>query len=454
MERRYLAIVFCLAFAVCALVTKPHVASWNDASRLATIDALVNHGSFAIDASPFAAATKDKYHFDSRTYSDKPPALALCGAAVATILAPLEITLARTPATAIYLITLFTVGIWFGVGATYAYALQRLLGFGVRAAAAVAALSAVATLNLPYASVLANHVPSGAAALAGLYHLARVREAYVHAVAAALFLSLAYAFDAAAVVFAVCAAIMLWGVPRRRWAAFAAACIPIVALQLAYNVHVSGAFWPPGINEALWLPPPSPIHRVHQSLFQSTSAAAYGSYFLYITIGDKGLFSYTPLTIVCAFGFARMWTMPPPMRRIALAVLATFGLYLGLIVAFTGDYGAHNFGQRRYVDVFFVLCVALGPALAAIRGRFAVMATRAAIVASVAIAALGTVAPFADTSVVPGYVFEPVEFANLARRAPLQAIVDVIATIGLILLMLRLSSIGSVSKPDTGRRGA
>lgn len=446
--------MFCVAFVLCALLTKPHALSWNDTSRLATIDALTTHRTFAIDASPFAAKTGDKYRYLGRTYSDKPPALALQGAAVAAVVAPLSISLARTPGTAIYLITLLTVGVWFAVGCAYAFAFAQLLGCDARRAGIVAALTGLGTLALPYATILANHVPSGAAALAGLYHLVRARESPVHAALGGVFLALAYAFDAAAIVFALSAVVLLWGRSVRMWLACAAAGLPVIALQLAYNASVSGGLGPPAMNQASWSDPSSPFHRPVQSLFLFSSAGDYARYAVYLLVGDKGLLSYTPLALLCAYGFRRMLHMGAPYRRVALAVIAAFGAYFVLLVAFTDDYGALNFGERRYVDVFFVLGVALGPALAAVRAGAAAVAARLAIGLSIAISMLGVVAPFGESPKVPGYVFAPEEFARLAHRAPVQAAVDVVALAVMIFLVLRFSSIAAAPTRDTGARAA
>ena len=146
---------------------------------------------------------------------------------------------------------------------------------------------------------------------------------------------------------------------------FAAACVPVVAAQLAFNEAVSGALGPPAMNQASWADPSSPFHRADQALLRFSSAGDYLRYAAYLLVGDKGLISYTPLALVCAYGFVRMAAAPGVMRRIALAIAATFVLYFVLMVAFTDDYGALNYGQRRYVDLFFLLCVGLGPALAA-----------------------------------------------------------------------------------------
>src|SRR5215210_1176468 len=42
-----------LAFALAALSAKPFASSWNDGSRLASVEALVERGSFCIDGTVF-----------------------------------------------------------------------------------------------------------------------------------------------------------------------------------------------------------------------------------------------------------------------------------------------------------------------------------------------------------------------------------------------------------------
>lgn len=454
MDRRLTVIIFVAAFALCALVTKPHALSWNDMSRVATIDALTTQHTFAIDASPFSAKTGDKYQYHGHTYSDKSPALALQGAVVASLLAPLGITLARTPERAVYLITLCTVGGWFALGCAYAFAFQRWLGVERRRAALVGALTGLGTLALPYATVLSNHVPSGAAALAGLYHLVRAREHDpVHASIGALYLTLAYAFDAPSIVFTLAAATVLWGASRRTWLTFATACVPILAAQFAYNASVSSGLGPPALNQATWSDPSSQFHRTDQSPFWFHSAGDYVRYAVYLLVGDKGLVSYTPLVMLCGYGLLRM-RESSGARQVALAVTIACAAYYLLTVAFTNDYGALNYGERRYVNLFFVLCIGLGPALAGLPEGIALIAARAAVIASIAIASLGIVAPFGQLPGVPGYLFAPEEFARLASRAPVQAAIDVVALGITIFLVLRFWSSESAPTPDTARRPA
>ena len=75
-------VVFLLALALYAATTHRRVFSaGNDAARWATIESIVDHGRMSIERSRFAA-TVDQVRLGDRSYSNKPPALALAGAAV------------------------------------------------------------------------------------------------------------------------------------------------------------------------------------------------------------------------------------------------------------------------------------------------------------------------------------------------------------------------------------
>jgi len=450
MDRRALAVVFFSAFVMCALVSKSHVGGWNDGSRIATVDALTASHTFVIDGSPFERGLGDKIRFHGHTYSDKQPLLPLLAAAVMFVVAPLGITLRHTPATAIYLLTLFTVGVWFAVGCCYAFAFQRLLGFDKKVAGAVAALTGIGTLALPYASVLANHVPCGAAALAGCYHLVRARRGgRFDAALGGFFFSIAYAFDAASALFAITVAVLLWGGSLRSALMCCAAAIPVVALQAAFNAAISGSVIPTAYNAAVWNGSgPAPLGIGASQMLHPHAPGLYLRFLVNELVGDKGLFSFTPLMVLAGYGLVAMWRASAEMRRIARALLTTAAVFVFAIVFLQDDTATANFGERRYVDVLFMLCVALGPGLAAVRGALGAFFARLLIVSSIAIAALGTVNPFAGNVGEWGIVRGAAEFGALAHRAQVQATLDVLLLAGLIFAVVRLTPLGTAAAPS------
>src|SRR5580765_1702136 len=105
-ERFALLLVLLVATFVAVVGIRPYAASWNDGSRLATVECLVDFGTLAIDDSIFVAVppagdpnkrnpyrgpaldkgTYDKLWIDGHFYSDKSPVPALLLAVVYQLL--------------------------------------------------------------------------------------------------------------------------------------------------------------------------------------------------------------------------------------------------------------------------------------------------------------------------------------------------------------------------------
>jgi hypothetical protein len=433
-----LVIVFVAALFVCAILTKTHTVSWNDGSRFATVESLVDRHTAAIDGSPFLKIIGDWYRYHGKTYSDKPPLLAVSGAAIGFVLAPFGITFERHRALTIYLVTLLTVGAWYATGCCYVYLFGRLLGFIRMRAYGIAALSGLATLSLPYATVLSNHVPCGVAAIAGFYHAERAKTSGSHAALAGLFFALSYCFDPTAVIFVVPAAVLMMGTALHRWIIMLAAGLPIVAAQLGFNVLVTGSVIPPALNKSLWLDPTLPLYSAAWAAFTPPTPIEHVQNFFNLLVGSKGLFLYTPLALVCVYGLVLMFRSGGFSRRLAAAITLSAVTLFVLMLFFQNDATARNFGERRYVDVFWLLCIALGPALAQVRSPAQRLSIALLIAASILVAMLGVIAPFGGTAGEPGFVFAAAAFSELARRSWLQATLDIAFAFAAIAVTLRL----------------
>jgi hypothetical protein len=430
-------VVFVAAFLVCAILTKTHAVSWNDGSRFATVESLVDRHTVAIDGSPFLAIVGDWYRYQGKTYSDKPPLLAVEGAAVAFVLAPFGITFEHQRPLTIYLVTLLTVGAWYATGCCYVYLFARRLGFERRRSYGIAALSGLATLSLPYATVLSNHVPCGVAAIAGFYHAVRARESNGHAALGGLFFALSYGFDPTAVIFVAPAAVLMMGTSLQRWIVMLAAGVPIVAAQLGYNVMVSGSVVPAAMNKSLWLDPTLPLYVAGWPAFTAPMPSEVLLNLFNLLAGGKGLFAYTPVALASVYGVVVMFRTGGGTRRLAVAIALPAITLLGLMLLLQNLSAERNFGERRYVDIFWLLSIALGPALAQVKSAAQRFGIAVLIVASTLIAMLGVIAPFGGTGE-PGFVFAAAAFSELAQRSWIQATLDIAFAVVAIILTLRL----------------
>jgi hypothetical protein len=133
-----------------------------------------------------------------------------------------------------------------------------------------------------------------------------------------------------------------------------------------------------------------------------------------------------------------MWNKGARWRRLALAIAATCITLFVLILFFQNDEGSRNFGERRYVDVFFLACTSLGVAFGAVRGALAATAVRCAVAASVVITGLGVIEPFGGQQGQDGITFAALDIATIAHRNLGQAIEDIVAIAIVAVLVLWL----------------
>ena len=128
-----------------------------------------------------------------------------------------------------------------------------------------------------------------------------------------------------------------------------------------------------------------------------------------------------------------MLRRPGLWRRTGIAIGVVTSLYLLAILVFKlDDVQLACFGERRYVDAFFLLGVGGGPALLLLRGPVPRLGAVLLIAASVVIASLGTVSPWLPPDA-PGIASELAEFGRLQVRAPLAASFDLAALAAAVL---------------------
>jgi hypothetical protein len=191
LARRPIGLALFAGFVVLwALLTKVHTHSWQEESRMATVQAVVEQGTFTIDHTAFNR-TGDKVFIHDHFYSDKTPLLSVGAAGTywilhhvfgltldSTICVPDEdaaacraFTPTGTRFTAFYWLTLIWVG---GSSALLVALFWRAMidrGAGGRLATALAMALGLASPIAPYSIVFAGHVPAALALFAGFWLL-------------------------------------------------------------------------------------------------------------------------------------------------------------------------------------------------------------------------------------------------------------------------------------------
>ena len=180
-------------FLVWAFFTHAHVGSFNDRSRMAAVESLVERGTWVIDESPFSR-TVDRIFVDGHFYSDKPPVLTFVASGVYTVLhrgfhlsldagwCDFDVSPCHCrafcderPDWAYYLLTLTLVGLPSALMLALFYRLTGLWGLANPAALLLTATLGLATQVFPYSTVFNSHIPAAACLLAGFYALLKER---------------------------------------------------------------------------------------------------------------------------------------------------------------------------------------------------------------------------------------------------------------------------------------
>ena len=384
MSRKYPAGVIVAGFALLAIYFSgqfPPFANPNELTRLETVYAYVERGTFAIDeAIPVLGDHEDKASAGGRTYSNKAPGLALAAIPVYRVLrmfwpAP------RAASDSLFVLLRILV-----VSSVCIAALARfLLRLAPHPGAALIGLAvAFGTPFLFYARSFFSHA-FAAALLFLAWDLLRRAEEREHSrrVVWTLLSSGAVAMGAAiseypvAPLVALLAMRALSGRSWKRVILFVSGAALPLALLLAYNAACFGSPWSlSSAHEA------SPLYAglVHQGFFgfglpNPTVAARM------LASPERGLLLFSPFWLWAVPGFVKWWRSGHDRADAAFA-LASCATFFVLMTAYSNWHGGWSLGNRYLLPVLFLAGLALPHALASPLSRSAFLAATVFSVAS------------------------------------------------------------------------
>ncbi|MCH7959587.1 MAG: hypothetical protein IID08_05630 [Candidatus Hydrogenedentes bacterium] len=379
--RRAEAGVVIFALALLLFTAYPSTLGETANSRLATVYALVHHGTWyierPIDEPPivFEQRTVDKVLAGEHLVSSKPPILTLLMAAEYFILYHgFGFTLedADDLPKIVYAMTVLWVVLPYGAMLVCFSALLRLLA--VRPADRFAYLAALAfcTPIAGYAAVFNNHVFAAASITVSIYLAMRATRDVpggnrLLLFVAGLFAGLVPTLDMPAGIFVVSGvAYLIWTRPVQglKWA-LAGLALPILA-HVAIMIQVTGSPVPVQLRDALWL---------HEASYWRNPGGMDAlnepktHYLFHLTLGRKGLFSLYPVALFGVAGAFQMLRNNQTRLRVAAGLgLAAFITLLAFYVLRTNNYGGDSYGCR-WLIVAVPALMATGAVGAPIAGR-------------------------------------------------------------------------------------
>lgn len=390
-----------IAIGASVVIAHSDIRGWNDASRMATTQALVEYGTFSINQSEFLG-TGDKVYVNGRFYSDKPPVPSIIAAA---IYAPLYyLGFKFWHGATYYLITLLTMKVSLIAALWCFYKALRRTGLDDGARLVATGALALGSLMLPWTSVFNNHGLAACFVTIGFFAIVEARhkeDARIGIAAAGFFLSLAAVSDLATGAIYAAFGILVLGTPvlRRHAVLFFVPFFIAVVPYLLINYQISGSILPLQLNEEFFAYPGSAFIEAGRlsGIAANTSGRILYNAWAYL-FGGNGFILYNPLLLVAVpMLLAEIWLRRPFWRE-ALAVFgATCVIFLYYIIM-TKNEGGGSFSIRWFVPILPLLFFFLYSFLGRIsRLRTATFATLAAL--SVLIAVIGTVDPWSNKSI-------------------------------------------------------
>jgi hypothetical protein len=364
-------ILFALFLLLWAALAKAYTTySWQEESRLATIQALVEQGTFIIDHSEFNR-TGDKIFINGHFYSDKTPPLSIAAAGFYSILynvfgLTLDTTVClpdKDPAacrlwgpdgprfTAFYWLNL----VFMGIPSALLVALfwKAMIERQVRGSLAtgMAIALGIASPIGPYSLVFTSHIPASAALFVGLMLLARppARRGYFWA---GLWLGIAANIDLLLAVFV--ATFGIWVLLSRR-----SMLLPFVlGVLIPFAVGAASNYWIAGSFLPLYFDPKA--YDFPGTVLNTTVGGTNGFYSLQfglryaydLLIGRHGVFAYTPLFLYAVAGmWAAIRSREHPLRAFALAALSGCLLFTAYLIARTDNFAGVAWGVRWFTSL-------------------------------------------------------------------------------------------------------
>ncbi|HWO10092.1 MAG TPA: hypothetical protein VNN80_11450 [Polyangiaceae bacterium] len=362
-----------LTFMVCSLMMVASLLSviWNlqdssldnanTGSRYATVESLVDYGTYYIDRSRYVR-TIDKYSVGEHYISSKPPTLPTLGAGVYWVYQRLTgKTIARYEGDVVRTVSFCTGGLCHVLFLIYFYRLCRLL-FRRRLAVMTAMAGACfAYLGVGYATHINNHSTAAALAVTGLYYAARIRQQRDvrpwHWPLAGFALGVLPAIDLPGLAITGALGLYLLSYDWKKtllW--FAPALLPGLLAHMVLTYQISGSLKPFYFNSELktygqfYFRKPSGIDALREPKL---------TYAFHTLLGHHGLFSMTPLYFFGAYELVRSMKA----RRLLAESLVVLGSVLAFMCFFiwrTRNYGGWCVGMRWYVPIMPFLLLYFG----------------------------------------------------------------------------------------------
>jgi hypothetical protein len=361
-QRFKIIILFLGIFSVWAVQTKTQLISWNESSRLAAVQALVERQSWQIDDLPLGGHTGDKIFFKGQFYSSKLPLLTVITTVPYQVLHRIFGSSLKLEACdekevcAYYWLSLIVIGLssatlvvlfyqaiqHFNLPATISLSITLLFGFG--------------SMMWPYSLVYNNHVPTALCLFASFLILLqnhpidgsdRITNSRTALFSSGLLASVAVSFELTAIFLALGLAVLALVHYRSQIMWFVLGGVIPLAVTLLLDYQMLGQILPPYFIAEGYDYPGAPFSA---NVGGSRSANSIFSYTFRSIISDKGLLAYCPLLLWGFVGLGRAIQQKSlGIRREGIILLVAMLLQFIFIYTRTNNFGGKAYGARYFI---------------------------------------------------------------------------------------------------------
>jgi len=338
----------------------PRISGWNDGSRMATVQSLVEESTLIIDNSNFIT-TQDKVFIKSHYYSDKPVMPSILGAIVYFPLYHFGMKLDWGWNFAGYLIILFTIKLFWVLGLVafnkslkfteiedkYCRLITLALGFG--------------SLYFTWSSTFNNHSLAASFLIIGFYFVLKAKHNISikkNLLFSGFFFSLAGTCDQPMAVFffGFCIYILLHSSLSRNIVYFLLPAIVTIMPAFMINYHISGSLVPVQLVKSNFEYPGSPWIGTNRLSGVTMNSVFFIPYYAFkVFLGPRGFLIYNPLLFIVIPQLFMQIRKGEKLKSEAIIIGITSIIIVSYYLIFTSNSGGWSYGIRWFVPLLPLL---------------------------------------------------------------------------------------------------
>lgn len=343
-----------LLILVSLITINPRINGWNEASRMALTQSLVEQHAFIIDESTFSEGG-DKVFIDGHFYSDKPPLASLLAAIVYAPLYALGFKLDFGWNLSYYLIILLTVKLlWIASVLAFRKALQ-LRDIPPKDILLLVMMFAFASLSFTWSATFNNHSLAGSSLMIGLmFYLENRRDESYRAVFwSGLMIGLAVSLDIPTMVFLIGFA---WLTARsigskKMLSTYALGALIPLGIHTSINYAIGGTLLPLQIvpeffdfEGSTW---------ANNTALSGVSVNAIGfsiKYGFLSLFGPRGFVWFNPMLLLLVPLMIRSIRINNPFKMEAFVIISGSLVIMLYYFLFSSNYGGWSYSIRWFVS--------------------------------------------------------------------------------------------------------